>query len=230
MVKQSLTRVVQGVIESDNFIQESLERGYVNISALARLLKPRVEEIIGEKVNINGIITAIRRARLKLRTLRRDYVNVIANSVITIKTNLAKISIEKTRRNLERARILSTEFPEVIFQVLEGIETLTLIVDQRIYNEIKMKFRKDEIISEKLNLAAIVIQSPREIIETPGCIAEFYNALARKGINVEETVSCSTETIIVVGMEDSIKAYNALISLIGEFRRKVSVLKALKSN
>lgn len=225
MVKQSLTKIVQEIVEDDISIRDALERDYANVSALARLLKPRVESIIGEGVNVSGIITALKRARAKLKPLAGKHVDIIADSVITIRTGLAKISLEKTRKNLERARALSIKFPEAFFQVLEGIETLTLIVDQRIHGEVRPKFREDEIIDERLDLAAIVIRSPKEIVETPGCIAEFYGALARKGINIEETISCSTETIIVLETRDSLRAYSTLMSLIEEFRGKIGAPK-----
>jgi len=228
LVEESLTRVVQKLVEDDTSIQDALNRGYANISALARLLKPKIEEIIEGKVNISGVITALRRVRERLKPLRGENLKIIANSVISIRTDLAKISIEKTRKNLEKARTLPTKFPETFFQVLEGIGTLTLIVDQRVYNEVRLKFREDEIIDEKLDLAAIIIQSPKEIVETPGCIAEFYGALARKGINVEETVSCSTETIIVLDTRDSLRAYSILMDLIGEYRGKMNTLKILR--
>lgn len=221
MVKQSITKIVRELVEEDASIRDAIERNYANLSALARILKPRVERIIGGRVNMSGIITALRRVRAKIKPRMGKHLEVIANSVMTIKTGLAKISIEKTRRNLEKARTLSTRFPESFFQVLEGIGTLTLIVDQRIYDEVRSKFREDEILDEKLDLAAIVIQSPKEIINTPGCIAEFYGALARRGINIEETISCSTETIIALDARDSMRAHNALVSLIEESRGKI---------
>ncbi|MBS7604984.1 MAG: hypothetical protein QXR84_06970 [Candidatus Bathyarchaeia archaeon] len=224
MVKQSLTKVVQGLLEEDPLIIDSLERGYANISAVARLLKPEIERRMGRRVNLSGIITAIRRAKSGYKP-SIEHIKVLADSVITIRTNLAKISIERTRKNLEKARLLSTEFPEAFFQVLEGEETLTLIMDQRVLSKIKPKFRDDEIIDEKNDLSAIIIQSPREIINTPRCISEFYNVISRRGINIEETISCCTETIIVLRMSDSAKAYNTLIHLIEDARRRLSQAK-----
>lgn len=208
-------------MEEDPSILDALERGYANVSAVARLLKPTVEEKIGRRVNLSGIITAIRRAKAGHKPFI-EHIRVLAESVITIRTNLAKISIERTRKNLEKARLLSIEFPEAFFQVLEGEETLTLIMDQRVLDKVRPKFRDDEIIDEKNDLSAIIIQSPREIINTPRCISEFYNVISRKGINIEETISCCTETIIVLRMSDSTNAYNALIHLIEEARRRLS--------
>lgn len=218
MVEQSLTRVVQSILEGDPSILNALERGYANISAVARLIRPRVEEKLGRRVKLSGVITAIRRVRERHKS-STEHLRVIAESSVTIRTNLAKISLEKTRRNLERARLLSTEYPETFFEVIEGMETLTVIMDQRLLDDVKSKFRSEDIIDVKDNLSAIVIHSPREIIDTPGCVAEFYGVVARRGINMEETISCCTETIILLKTSDSGSAYSAIAGLIEEARR-----------
>ena len=222
MAELSLAKAVQYLIDRDPPIQDALERGYANLSAVARLLKPKAEEILGRKVTLEGMITSVKRARVRYRP-SREHLRIIADSIITIRTNLAKISLEKTRRNLERARIILTEFPEAFIQVLEGATTLTLIADQRIFGEMRSRLEGSEILDEKRNLAAVIIQSPREIVDTPGCIADFYSAIARRQINIEETISCYTETVIVLRMEDSVRVYSILADLIANARRSLGI-------
>ena len=220
MVNLSISRIVQHLIENDLPIQDALARGYGNYSAIARILKPKVEEICGRKVDIAGIITAVKRARAAYAP-KKEYCRIVAESRITLRTDLAKISVEKTRRNLEKARLISADFPEAFFQVLEGISTLTLITDEGIFENVRSIFRKDEILSEKHNLAALIVQSPKEIVDTPGCIAAFYNPISRAHINIEETASCYTETIITLRMEDAAKAFSILSDLIFRMRKNL---------
>jgi len=222
LVELSLAKAVQYLIENDPPIQDAIERGYANFSAIARLLKPKAEELLGRKVTLEGMITSVKRARTKYRPSRKQ-LRVIAESVITIRTNLAKISLEKTRRNLERARLISAEFPEAFFQILEGTSTLTLITDERIFSRVRLKFEDAEILDERRNLAAVMIQSPKDIVDTPGCIMMFYNAISRRQINIEETISCYTETIIVLRTEDSVKVYSILADLISDTRRSLGI-------
>jgi len=222
LVELSLAKAVQYLIENDPPIQDAIERGYANFSAIARLLKPKAEELLGRKVTLEGMITSVKRARTKYRPSRKQ-LRVIAESVITIRTNLAKISLEKTRRNLERARLISAEFPEAFFQILEGTSTLTLITDERIFSRVRLKFEDAEILDERQNLAAVIVQSPKDIVDTPGCIMMFYNAISRRQINIEETISCYTETIIVLRTEDSVKVYSILADLISDARRSLGI-------
>jgi len=69
------------------------------------------------------------------------------------------------------------------------------------------------------------VQSPEEIIKTPGCALVFYNQLARRRINIEDTVSCYTDTIIIVKMEDVARAFNALTDLIAESRKQITGIR-----
>ena len=218
MVETSLSKTVQFLIENDPSLLDALERGYGNFSAIARLLKPKVEVLLGREVTFEGMITSVKRARSRYKP-KLEYLQIVSESVINLRTDVAKLSLEKTRRNLEKARLVSADFPEAFFQVSEGATTLTLITDQRIFNEVRSLFKGEEILDEKQNLAAIIVQSPREIVNTPGCIVAFYNPLSRALLNIEETVSCYTETIIVLRMEDTAKAFSLLTDLITNARK-----------
>ncbi|MCS7119943.1 MAG: hypothetical protein RMJ07_05410 [Nitrososphaerota archaeon] len=214
----SLSKAVQTLIDNDSSIRDALERGYANYSAVARLLKPKIEEVLGRTVTISGLTTAVKRAK-RYGTPRADSLKIIAESTINLRTHVAKISLEKTRRNLEKARLLSADFPEAFFQVLEGATTLTLITDQKIFGKVCSTFPSEEILEKKEDLAAIILQSPKEIVNTPGCISIFYSLLSRWQINIEETISCYNETIIIIRMEDAPKSFSLMTELISNTGR-----------
>jgi hypothetical protein len=220
MVEISLSKTVQYLIDNDPPIQDSLERNYANFSAIARLLKPKVEDIFGRNVTLDGIITSVKRSK-KFYISKPSCQKIIAESIINLRTDVAKISLEKTRKNLENARIISAKYPESFFQVLEGASTLTIIFDQRIFLDVNSIFNKKEILEEKQNLAAITLKSPKGIVDTPGCIVEFYNSISRGYINIEETISCFTETIIILNMEDATRAFSLLTDRIKRARDEV---------
>ncbi|NIQ07564.1 MAG: hypothetical protein GWO20_18150 [Candidatus Korarchaeota archaeon] len=217
----SVSRTVQHLIDNDLSLQDALQRDYANYSALARMLKPKVEEALGRKVKLESLITSVKRAKAVYRSQRENITRVIAESVINLRTDVAKISVEKTRRNLEIIRKTLTKFPGEFFQVLEGISAVTLIFDQKLFADICSMFRREDILDERQNLAAIVVQSPRDIIDVPGSVIAFYNPVSRRHINMEETMSCFTDTILVLRMEDVGKAFTALTDLIGEARKAV---------
>jgi len=216
----SVSKTIQHLIDNDLSLQDALKRDYANYSAIARILKPKVEETLGRKVKLESLITSVKRAKANYKSRRENMTRIIAESVIHLRTDVAKVSVEKTKRNLEIVRKVLTNFPGEFLQVLEGVSAITLIFDQKLFDNVYPIFRKEDILDESQNLSAIVVQSPREIIDTPGCAIAFYNPVSRSHINIEETMSCFTDTILVLRMEDVGKAFTALTDLIAEARKQ----------
>ena len=216
----SISKTVQELVDEDLSLQDALQRNYANYSAIARMFKPKIKDEIGEEVNIESIITAVKRAKVNYRILQGKITKVIAGSGLNIRTDMAKVSVEKTKGNLEKMRKLLSTFSAEFLQVLEGNSVITLISDINSFNKIISIFVKKDIIDQKKNLSTIIIKSPDEITSTPGCVQAFYNAVSRRHINIEETMSCYTETILVLAMDDISKTFAALTDLITKARQK----------
>ena len=219
MVKQTISRAVKEAVDRDLSIQDSLQYRYGNISAIARLIGPKVEASVNHKVNIESLITSIKRIRGDYKAPPVDVTRIISGSMINVRTDIAKISIENTKRSLETVRKMLAVNQEEFIQVSESISAITLIIDQRMIEKIITPFNGDVILEKEINLAAIIINSPETIVKTPGCLTAFYNQVSRRHVNIEDTVSCFTDTIIVVRMKDVGQAFAALTDLISESRK-----------
>lgn len=217
----SVSKAVQHLIDNDLSLQDALQRHYANYSAIARILKPKVEEALSSKVKLESIITSVKRARASYKPRLENMTRTIAESVIHLRTDVAKVSVEKTKKNLEIMRTAVTKFPGEFLQVSEGVSAITLVFNQKMFENVYSMFRKANIVDERQNLAAIVVQSPPRIIDTPGCAIAFYTPVSRRHINIEETMSCFTDTILVLRMEDVGKAFTALTDLIADARKTV---------
>ena len=218
----SISKTVQTLIDEDLSLQDALQRDYGNYSAIARMLMPKVKEAVNHDVNLESVITSVKRAKANYTILQGKITRVVAGSVLNIRTDMAKVSVEKTKKNLEKIRKSLATFSGEFLQVIEGNSVVTLISDLNAFNKISSIFTKKDVIDQKQNLATVIIRSPDEITFTPGCVQAFYNAVSRRHINIEETMSCYTETIIVLAMEDVSKAFAALTDLITEARRKTA--------
>jgi hypothetical protein len=218
----SISKTVQNLIDEDLSLQDALQRGYGNYSAIARILLPKVKEAVNSDVNLESVITSVKRAKANYTILQGKITRVVAGSVLTIRTDMAKVSVDKTKKSLEKIRKSLATFSGEFLQVIEGNSVVTLISDLNSFHKINGIFAKNDVIDQKQNLATVIIRSPDDITSTPGCVQAFYNAVSRRHINIEETMSCYTETIIVLAMEDVSKAFAALTELITEARRKTA--------
>ncbi|MBC7121108.1 MAG: hypothetical protein H5T33_06005 [Candidatus Methanosuratus sp.] len=221
MVK-SISRVVQTLIEEDPPLQDAIRRGYANYSSVARLLRPRVSEAVGRKVKLSGIATSVRRVKLDAPERTSDISSVVAGSVLSVRTDVAKLSVEKTEKTLKAVQELIDKSWSGFLHILVGSSSITIILDQRAVAGAAASFEPEEVLDRKESLAALMIQSPEEIIDTPGCISVFYRALSRIGLNIEETVSCFSETIVLISMESVGKALAALTELISTARAAIN--------
>jgi Icc-related predicted phosphoesterase len=218
----SISKTVQNLIDEDLSLQDALQRDYANYSAIARMLLPKVKEATNSDANLESVITSVKRAKANYTILQGKITRVVAGSGLNIRTDMAKVSVEKTKKNLEQIRKTLATFSGDFLQVIEGNSVVTLISDLSSFNKISSIFAKGDVVDQKQDLATVIIRSPDEITSTPGCVQAFYNAVSRRHINIEETMSCYTETIIVLAMEDVSKAFAALTDLITEARRKTN--------
>ena len=221
----SVTRAVKDEVGSDLSIQDAMARDYLNLSALARMLVPKVAARTGRKVkgvSEVGIATALKRLQGSYSASSPRVGKVIARSAVSVRTHVSSLSVEKTRRTVQTVSTLLSTYPNDFIQVSESLSSITLIFDQRLHSRVKRSLAGAETLEEGEEGAAITVHSPEEITTTPGCISAFYNQLSRRKVNVEDTVSCYTDTIMVVAMKDASRAFEALTELIGEEQRRLA--------
>lgn len=216
---KSITNAVKEVVNNDLSFQDSLQRDYCNISALARIIKPQIDQMLGKNTSVESIVTALKRSRRDYDIPERPIAAILAGSTVSVKTDVAKLSAAKSKKTIEKVARSLTQNVDNYISVSESIMSITLIFDDALLDDVRSMFSQHDILEVDDDLAAIIVHSPEEIIKTPGCAIAFYNQLARRHINIEDTVSCYTDTIMLVRMEQVGKAFNALTDLISGSRK-----------
>jgi len=212
---------VREEISYDLSIQDALARDYANVSAISRLLKPRIEAKLGTHVNPESVITSLKRLKGTYSPASEEIRAIIADSVVNVRTHVSKISVEKTKKTLEAVSSMLSSNQMDFVHVSESIAFITLIFDQKLHKRVKERLKDAGILDEGDDYAAIIVQSPVGITNTPGCLINFYNQIARRHVNIEDTVSCHTDTIIIVKMKEVGKAFTSLTDLISEERKRI---------
>src|SRR3712207_6514407 len=217
--EKSITEAVREIVSSDLSFQDSLQRDYCNISALARIIKPQIDQMLSKDTSIESIITALKRSRYDYDVRQKPIASILAASTISVNTDVAKLSAKKSKKTIEKVAKAMVQNVGNFISISESIMSITLVFDDLLLQDVKTMFAYDDILENENGLAAIIVHSPEDIIKTPGCAIAFYNQLARRHINIEDTVSCYTDTIVLVKMEQVGKAFNALTDLISNSRK-----------
>ena len=217
--QKSITSIVNDIIATDLSYQDSLQNDYCNFSGLARVIKPEIERLLGRRANMESVVTAIKRARKFYHIRDKLISSILLGSTISVKTDVAKISTVKSKRTVEKVAKALTKNVNSFISVSESISSITLVFDDNLLNSVRDLFASYDILEIDEDLGAIIVHSPEQIIKTPGCAIAFYNQISRRHINIEDTVSCHTDTIMIVKMNDVGRAFDAITKLISQVRR-----------
>ncbi len=220
--KLSVAKVVRDLIMSKPMIKECMLLDVINYSATARILAKELEEM-GYTTSTEAIKMSLLRLREELKKerglLEKRIQKIIAKTVIELQSDLAVITVEKSAllRDfhsfsgiMERARF---------FQLTQGLETFTVVISSEQKDEI-LRLWEGYIVDVIEDQTAIVLISPKEIIETPGVVTFITSALSFNGINVTQVISCHRETIFVVNRKDAPFAYQIIEKPILQMRAR----------
>ena len=222
----SFSELVRRIVDADPCIQECLARGLVNYSELARRIKPYIEAEAGREASLEAIKAALIRYAQKLRSKGREtpqgmLLEVLARSALEIRTGVtvATVRLHALPKLAEAVAELAGR-TRLLF-LMQSISSVTVTVSSEYFSYIEEKVGRDSFIEVYPDQAVLVIVSPREVVEVPGFIAHITSILANNGINISQIESVHTDTILVMKLDDALKAFQLLREAIEVAKRSV---------
>ena len=85
----SISKTVQNLIDEDLSLQDAMQRDYANYSAIARMLMSKIKETAGNEVNVESVITAVKRSKVNYTILQGKITKVVAGSGLNIRTDVS---------------------------------------------------------------------------------------------------------------------------------------------
>ncbi|MEM2146960.1 MAG: ACT domain-containing protein [Candidatus Jordarchaeaceae archaeon] len=220
----SIAEAARLIVGGKPSILDGMRQGVINFSALADMIKDQVMEMVGKKeVNVDSIKMALMRYAEELKSkkqfLERRIAEVAANSILELKNNEAVVTINHKGVISRRGEILKAIDSFRFLQLTQGTETFTVVTDLHSKKKIVEVVGESNIILEIDDQSAIIIVSPKQIIEVPGVIAYITDLLSTNGINITQIISCYTDTLLIVDRKDALKAYQILENKILSLRK-----------
>jgi hypothetical protein len=198
----SLAQECREVVSRYPFILDGLREGVVNYRAVARRIKPEVEERAGRDVDIEAVTTAVRRYGEELREddEGEDARSVLADSRVSLRGNVVSVT--------------ATEFDDLpgvsgFVHLVRGRDYTTVVTDDDNSEEVRAAV-EGEVVERVDDLTCITVESPDDIVDVPGVLTRMVSRFSSEEINIVDITSCYTETIIVVEKRDAVKALETL--------------------
>ena len=205
----SIARQVRDYIAGRPSITDAIKMGIVNDSALARL----VSKELGVR-KYDAVLAACRRFPVeKMKGYREDAVKrMLKKSRIETRTKIATITVVQGVDVLQRLGDVVEELLDEnkICRLIQVSQGTVIIVDEGSVPRVTRKLREGQVINVGRDLVEITATSPESVEETPGLLAFLSGALASRGINIVQAMSCYTDTIFILEKEDLTAAIEVL--------------------
>jgi hypothetical protein len=210
----AIATVVETIIRESPFLEEGIVTGIVNLSALARRLRPQVESELQKEVSDAAVMMALKRlapdiaardvAIVKLLRQMRD---------LTVRSNLVEFTFRSSPTLLESQRKLLHAIgkeTDAFLTYTQGVFEVTLIASAKLAARVEEVFHAETVLSRLANLSAIIIALPTRCVKVPGVHYMLLKQLAFHDLNVVEVVSTYSELTMVLAKDDVDRAFSIL--------------------
>lgn len=214
----SIAQAVDKLISQSPFLEEALTDDLINVSSLARKIKPDVEKLLKKPVQEGAVIMAINRRApgyyFKISKGIKTFMGKLGD--IIVRSDLNDYSFENSptlivcQRNLMDA--IESE-KNVFCTFSQGVYETTIVASNSLDKIIDRIFRSEKRLSQKQGLGSVTIRLPEDNTEISGVYYYILKNLAWGGINICEIISTTNEVSIVVAENDVDKAFPILLSL-----------------
>jgi len=208
--------IVRKIISRTPYLEEALSRDIINLSGLARDIRPEVEKLTMKKVELGSVIMALKRLQPKLRTSLELEMIFKTPPELILRSNLLEITIanssllaEKQKHLLLYARKRHAQF----ITITHGIFETTIIASRQTLDMIYKLYKDEKIISEIADLSSITVKFPVDIINTSGVYYTILKILAWENIDITEVVSTYSEITIILKKDYVERAFGLIKGL-----------------
>jgi ACT domain len=215
-----VSAAVSTVILRNNVIYEPLKLRIVNYHALAKLIAPEIEELTGEKENIETIVVAIKRFSDALPEAKVERLAaILRDTKLNLSGGLVDMTIvgkgTTTRRILKDVLALAPSFVGE-YNVFQLPNSVKVIAEEKDALTLEKALSGRNSLSLKKNVAGITIRMPPSAEKVPGIMAFVTELLNRNGVSILDAFLSYEDVLIVVKEKFGPKAYQVLSEQISE--------------
>jgi len=205
----SVAQQVRDYIDGRPSIADALKMDIVNYSALARLIR----RDLGIRRQ-DAVLAAARRYPVnRLKGYKEDRVKrMLRKSRVETRTKVATITVDQGVDVLQKLGDVVEELLDEnrVCRLIQVSQGTVIIVGDDAVPRFTRKLRDSQILDLRHNLVELAVTSPESVEDTPGLLALLSTALASRGINIVQAMSCYTDTIFILERKDIAAANDIL--------------------
>lgn len=210
----SIPEVVREIITRNRSIYDCMKMDLINYTALAVKIQPEIERILGNSVNLNTVVVAIKRFADSFEI--KDQVkeeSVLKNARLSLTDGIMDIRFSIKDSNEMDPMIILDKFSKItsnyeFFRVSDSFRFLTEDMEdiRQIFSSIS---ERDDLFSTGLAKIRISIPTSQNQSDVVSYVAEVLHA---NGIELVNAFFSQDNIIIILNEKDSSRAYDILHS------------------
>ncbi|HDR67845.1 MAG TPA: aspartate kinase [Bacteroidaceae bacterium] len=212
---RTITDEIKQMIAYSPFLEEGIRRGIINLSALAREIKPDLESILFKDLSEGAVVMALKRFAEKMDKTEKTSLNrknIVGDLIVRSSLSEFTFRISDTTTEKQRALLKETNKERGQFvTITRGIDQLTIIISTSSSNLVQQIFKKEQLIQQIDDLASVTCKLYDYVIFIPGIFYTILKLLAWENINVIEVVSTFTEFTIILKRDKVDQSFSILM-------------------
>jgi len=211
----NISKIIEKEISSSPFLEESIAEDLINISSLARMLKPKVEAELGKEVKTGALVMAINRMQFEKFHEINGKIEEFMNSLgdIIIRSNLNDYAF-KNSPTLAQAQMklieASSDLIDGFCTVSQGVYESNIVVIKSLSDTVDDLFAEETQLFKMEELSSVTLRLPE--FNVPGAYYFLLKKIAWENINIFEIISTTNEITLVVKNEDIDRVFSLLMS------------------
>ena len=215
---KTIQQAVGSIINKTPFIEEALYDKLINVSALARIIQPEVEQILRKEVKSGAIMMAINRISPSnvLRVRKNIRKMALSSGDFIVRSDLSDFTFKNSSNLIEKIMLFLKEIDrqhDVFFTVSQGVFETNIVASSSLNSQIETIFKNEERLWFMSDLASVTIKLPKANMEQSGIYYFILKQLAWANISVQEVISSTHEMTIVVKEADINTTFSILMDM-----------------
>jgi len=214
----TIASTIEEIIGKSPFLDEALSEGLINVSSLARKIKPEVERLTKKEVKESAIIMAIHRRPAghsykitkRIKTFMAGLGDVIVRSGLSDHTFENSNTLNLCMRQLMKS---NPKGKEVFRTFSQGVKEATIIASSLLDGDIDEIFKNETLLARKRGLGSVTVLLPKNNTEVSGVYYTMLKNLAWANINICEIISTTNEISLIFSEKDVAQAFPILMNL-----------------
>jgi hypothetical protein len=217
----SIANKVEQIVSDSPFLTEGMALGLINLSELARQLRPQLESDLWKPVGQAAVVMALRRLSERLPQppgpaqpimLAPRMGELTTRTDLTMSTYRLSDSSNECQRQL---LALAETHPGTFVTVTRGVHEVLVVCSRALTHMVEQAFGGERLLARVENLTALTLRLNPETRRTPGVSHAVLKKLAWDKISVINMMCTFSELTILLEQSQTGAAFSVLSQVVG---------------